>query len=173
MKVFISGGCKNGKSMFAQRVAKKLAGDGPLYYVATMIPSDDEDRARIARHISERDGWGFDTIECGKDIMSALSGADKNGTFLVDSVTALVLNEMDDTDYGKKCASELLEFAGSVNNVVFVSDFIYSDAVTYDDFTETFREALAECDKTLADICESVVEVSVCNKIYHKGEVWE
>ena len=138
-----------------------------------MIPCDDEDRARIARHLREREGWGFQTIECGKDILSALSDVDKNGTFLVDSVTALVMNEMSETDYGKKCASELLEFALSVKNVVFVSDFIYSDAELYDDFTETFREALAECDRTLAEVCESVVEVSACNKIYHKGEIWE
>ncbi len=173
MKVFISGGCKNGKSLFAQRVARTIAGDGPLYYVATMIPSDDEDRARIARHLRERDGWGFKTIECGKDILTALDGADKKGTFLVDSVTALVMNEMGETDYGKKCANDLKEFAMNVENAVFVSDFIYSDAEQYDDFTETFRQALAECDRTLAELSDSVVEVSAGNKIYHKGENWE
>ena len=41
MKIFISGGCKNGKSSFAQDIAKKLAGNSKLYYVATMIPRDD------------------------------------------------------------------------------------------------------------------------------------
>ena len=48
MSTYISGGCKNGKSFYAQRVAK--AGGAPLYYVATMIPRDDEDRARVLRH---------------------------------------------------------------------------------------------------------------------------
>ena len=56
MNVFISGGAKNGKSMFAQRAAKEMAEEkgAPLYYVATMIPHDEEDEARIARHIRER-----------------------------------------------------------------------------------------------------------------------
>ena len=61
MNVFISGGAKNGKSMFAQRAAKEMAEEkgARLYYVATMIPHDEEDEARIARHIREREGWGF------------------------------------------------------------------------------------------------------------------
>ena len=65
MNVFISGGCKNGKSMYAQKIARDMAEaqQVPLYYLATMIPVDAEDRARISRHLSEREGWGFETIE--------------------------------------------------------------------------------------------------------------
>lgn len=60
MNIFISGGCKNGKSYYAQRRAKDMAENAgvPLYYIATMIPHDEEDRIRIRRHLSERDGWG-------------------------------------------------------------------------------------------------------------------
>ena len=73
----------------------------PLYYLATMIPTDDEDRARIRRHLSEREGWGFDTIEQGRNICEALIGStlsgekvSPGGVFLLDSVTALLSNEM-------------------------------------------------------------------------------
>ena len=40
MNVFISGGAKNGKSMFAQRAAKEMAEEkgARLYYVATVRP---------------------------------------------------------------------------------------------------------------------------------------
>ena len=69
MTIFLSGGCKNGKSTLAQHAAKKLAGDGPLYYIATMIPHDEEDEARIRRHVAERDGMGFITLEQGTDIL--------------------------------------------------------------------------------------------------------
>ncbi len=70
MNYFISGGCKNGKSFHAQRIAKEMAEKTgkPLYYLATMEPHDAEDDARIARHIKERDGWGFTTIERATDI---------------------------------------------------------------------------------------------------------
>ena len=62
MRIFITGGCKNGKSYYAQTLAKAQQGL-PLYYVATMEPRDEEDRLRIARHLKEREGWGFVTVE--------------------------------------------------------------------------------------------------------------
>ena len=77
MNVFISGGAKNGKSSYAQDLAVQMAKEKkcPLYYVATMIPHDDEDRARIERHRRDRNGMGFRTIECGRDIDRELCDA--------------------------------------------------------------------------------------------------
>ncbi|NLL63268.1 MAG: adenosylcobinamide kinase/adenosylcobinamide-phosphate guanylyltransferase [Ruminococcaceae bacterium] len=176
MNVFISGGCKNGKSMFAQQIAKKFG--TPLYYIATMIPYDEEDEKRIRRHQKEREGWGFETIECPTNILNVLDG--RNGTFLLDSVTALLLNEMYENASGEadfiaveRVAKELTEFIHKADNVVLVSDYIYSDAEKFLEFTENYRKALAFIDKTLAKECDLVVEVCVGNKIYHKGEMWE
>ena len=59
-----------------------------------MIPHDREDHARIARHLREREGWGFTTLECGKDITNCIIDKNINGSFLFDSVTALLANEM-------------------------------------------------------------------------------
>ena len=96
MNVLISGGAKNGKSLYAQQIASDLADCGPLYYIATMIPRDEEDRARIKRHISEREGWGFTTIEQGKGIAELIrrEDVDLKGSFLLDRVTAVLENEM-------------------------------------------------------------------------------
>ena len=150
MNVFISGGCKNGKSFHAQKLAREMAAeqDLPLYYLATMIPVDDEDRARIKRHLSERDGWGFDTIEQGTDICACLSSrtlsgnaVSASGVFLLDSVTALLSNEMfppdgsPDMEAPERLAKQLAAFARLTGNTVFVSDYIYSDAFIYDPLT--------------------------------------
>lgn len=172
MNVFISGGCKNGKSYYAQRNAKEQAeaSGRPLYYIATMIPHDEEDHARIRRHISERDGWGFETIECGKRITDIIKDEtiDNDGVFLLDSVTALLGNEMFDDEgcYDPEAAqrvkNELLEFAAASGNTVFVSDYIYSDA-SQSEFSETveaYRRGLAEADRALAAVCDSVIEIS-------------
>lgn len=201
MNVFISGGCKNGKSMYAQNIARNMAQSRnvPLYYVATMIPTDDEDRARIKRHLSERDGWGFETIEQGRRICDALKAAaspdggrncpgtadaqvkgtadgqgkgdaavtvNPEGAFLLDSVTALLSNEMFlpdgtvDFGAGERVAEELVRFAQQTGNTVFVSDYIYSDGQVFDSYTESYRKALAFIDRRLAEVCDSVIEVS-------------
>jgi len=175
MNYFISGGCKNGKSYYAQQVAKDMAAKKgvPLYYLATMIPVDDEDKARIKRHLGEREGWGFETIEQGLDICKCLQGqtlsgqpVDPSGVFLLDSVTALLMNEMFrldgtiDLDAANRLAVELLEFANKTGNTVFVSDYLYSDASLYEELTEEYRKGLAMLDRTLAKACDQVIEVA-------------
>ena len=70
MTVFISGGAKCGKSSLAQDLSVALAKGGKHYYVATMIPSGAEDYDRIRQHIADRDGLGFETVECFKNIMA-------------------------------------------------------------------------------------------------------
>ena len=94
MRVFISGGCKNGKSTFAQKFAKNQAINSKLYYIATMISSDIEDDERIKCHRQEREGWGFTTIEQPRNIEDILLKCDSDGSFLLDSLTALLANEM-------------------------------------------------------------------------------
>ena len=181
MTVFVSGGAKNGKSGFAQRLAVKLAAGGPLYYAATMRPSDGEDLARIARHVADRAGLGFETLECPCRILSCIDRADPAGTFLLDSVTALLMNELfpdparPDMDPGApaRCARELTEFVGRVKNAVVVSDYIYSDAADYDEVTETFRRGLAQIDRALAAACGTVVEIASGVPVIHKGRLPE
>ena len=172
MSTFISGGCKNGKSYYAQRIAR--ASGAPLYYVATMIPHDEEDEARIHRHRREREGWGFVTLECGSNILACLERADARGSFLLDSVTALLSNEMFpagsmDPTAPERLAGELCEFVRRAPRTVLVSDFIYSDAMLYDDGTEAYRRGLARIDRALAAVCDNVLEVVSGQVIVHKG----
>ena len=172
MSTYISGGCKNGKSYYAQRVAR--AGGKPLYYIATMIPHDDEDLARIRRHRNERAGWGFETLECGRDILRCLDRADPKGSFLLDSVTALLSNEMFtadgvDSDAPRRIAEALERFVGRAPNTVMVSDYIFSDALIYDDLTEAYRRGLADIDRRMAARCDNVIEVVGGQFTVHKG----
>lgn len=177
MNVYISGGCKNGKSDFAQAAAIKLANGGKRYYVATMVPQDAEDRARIRLHQTSRAGMGFETLEAGQNLLSCLNEADSNAVFLLDSVTALLQNEMfpknSQVPAGpgapQRCLDSLLAFAGTVRDAVFVSDFIYSDAFLYDACTEAYRRALAMLDRALAETCDTVIELCAGIPIVYKG----
>lgn len=179
MTCFISGGAKCGKSLLAQDLTVALTEGGKHYYVATLIPTGNEDDERIRRHLADRDGMGFETVECFRNIMDCLKTADANGAFLVDSVTSLIQNalfpieknyEMD-MDSANRCADELVQFAKTVRNAVFVSDYIYSDAQRYSESTEAYRKCLADIDRRLVAVCDTVIEVSSGQLTIHKGEM--
>ena len=74
-----------------------------------------------------------------------------------------------DRGAGERCARELTEFARSVGNAVFVSDYIFGDEPEYDSTTELFRRSLAGIDRALAAACGTVVEVTAGNVVIHKG----
>lgn len=150
-------------------------GEGPLYYIATMQPVDEEDRIRIRRHCQEREGWGFTTIEQGMNLCAM--EADRKGSFLVDSVTALLANVMFppsgeiDPQAAEKVAKDLVRFAQEADHVVFVSDNLFSDARNYDALTEDYRRGLAFVDHALAAVCEQVIEMSFGQVLMVKGGV--
>lgn len=186
MTIFISGGCKNGKSTIAEDCCVALADGGPLYYLATMKAFDEEDRNRIARHRASRAGKGFHTIEQPLHIDRAADGVDgANGTFILDSVTALMINELysfpeegeafqdfgADPEAGNRVAAELVALCGKVKNIVFVSDYIYSEADAYNKYTDEFLRALATADKALAKHCDAVAEVCLGNINMIKGSL--
>ena len=181
MKIFISGGCKNGKSFYAQHLAKALAETQhtALYYIATMKPVDAEDNERILTHKCEREGWGFTTIEQPFDIEKILDRCEFGGSFLLDSLTALLANEMflpggEVYEYATgKITNALLEVLTSIRNIVIVSDYIYSDAIKYCVMTEKYRKSLAQIDCLTARSCDIVLEAGYSNIIVHKGsEIW-
>jgi len=179
MTVFLSGGAKCGKSSLAQDLTVALSGDGKHYYVATLIPGGSEDDDRIRRHLADRAGLGFETVECFRNIMECLDSADREGAFLVDSVTSLVQNALFpaeknyamDVKAAHRCADELITFAHTVRHAVFVSDYIYADGVRYSESTEAYRKCLADIDRRLAKVCDTVIEVSAGQPIIYKGEL--
>ena len=174
MRIFISGGCKNGKSYHAQRLAKGQQTKA-LYYIATMRPADPEDDERLARHRQERLGWGFTTIEQPANIEKILQKCDRDGSFLLDSLTALLANEMflPNGNVNERAAAKitdgLTQILNSVANIVVVSDDIYHDAAFYDPLTESYRQSLAHIDRSAARICDAVLEVVYTHAVIHSG----
>lgn len=76
-----------------------------------------------------------------------------------------------DLEAANRCAGELVEFAHTVRHAVFVSDYIYSDAEAFSESTEMYRKCLASIDRRLAQICDTVIEVSAGQSIVYKGEI--
>lgn len=165
MTIFISGGCKNGKSTYALKQALQLAGQGPRYYIATLDPKDDEQLACVKVHREARKGKGFITFESPVSLPACPEGADPCGVFLLDSVTALLFNEMFssggnmDPSAPERIIESLDRFLDTVKHAVLVSDYIYSDGMGYAPVTEAYARGLAQVDRFLTQKCERVVEI--------------
>lgn len=59
---FVLGGARSGKSDYALELARQLAGDDPVLFIATAQAGDDEMAERITRHRTERPGH-WQTLE--------------------------------------------------------------------------------------------------------------
>jgi adenosylcobinamide kinase/adenosylcobinamide-phosphate guanylyltransferase len=91
--VLVGGGARSGKSRFAMERAMQLGRNG--VFIATAEGSDEEMRARIARHREER-GERLRTIEAPLDLASAIVGVFENDlgadVILVDCLTLWLSN---------------------------------------------------------------------------------
>lgn len=176
MIVYISGGCKNGKSTIAENIASNLKQKSlPFYYIATMKPVDKEDEIRIKNHKKSRQHLGFETIEILENIKNLENMCNINGTFLIDSTTALLANEMFknnniNLDAYKKVCEDIVYIIKKLKNVVIVSDYIYSDCINYDNVTNVYKKGLAFIDKNCAKEADVLIEVCYNNIIIHKGK---
>ena len=146
---------------------------GNLYYVATMNPYDLEDLKRIENHLKEREGYGFNTIEETIDMGKVSKLVQKNDTVLIDSVTSLVTNYMfQGKDFFKEVSDDILsgilEIINVAGDVVIVSDYLFSDSIQYDCYTESFRKEIGIINRKLAELADIVIECSYGNIIYHK-----
>ncbi|MDD7652441.1 MAG: bifunctional adenosylcobinamide kinase/adenosylcobinamide-phosphate guanylyltransferase [Candidatus Faecousia sp.] len=172
MRILLLGGSKSGKSGLAQTLTRNLAAGGPMIYWATMEPVDDEDRARIQKHLEDRAGWGFETVERGRDLTGALPLA-PGASVLLDSVTALLANEMfgANLDEGapNRAAGALLEVSRQAAHLVCVCDDLFRDAGRYDSWTECYRRGLAQICRRLAREFDLVCEVTAGIVKAHKG----
>ncbi len=70
--ILVTGGARSGKSSYAEARVSQIG--GRTLYIATAIPFDDEMRARIKKHQSDRpDHW--DTYEGYEDLPAMISGS--------------------------------------------------------------------------------------------------
>ena len=154
MRILLTGGSKSGKSTAAQRLCRHLAAGAPLYYWATMTPRDSEDHQRVLRHIADREGWGFRTIERSTGLAAALPDIDRSGAVLLDSVTAALSEAMFGPEFDANAAAtvtaELLAVSRYPAHFVCVCDDLWRGGEDYPDWTEVYVRGLAHVCRALA-----------------------
>lgn len=85
---FLIGGARSGKSSLAVDIGRRH--DGPVVFVATAQPFDDDMRSRIEAHRDDRPGWP--TVEAPLDLAAAVHGASPSALMIVDCLTVWVGN---------------------------------------------------------------------------------
>ena len=193
MNYLIIGGSKSGKSEASEKIALTLSREtksmiwcesltqrrsvsrvslDKVIYIATMKPYDKEDEERIKKHIQNRVGLNFTTLEVQRNLHEIVNNIKSDDTVLLDSITSLLTNEM---FIGNEIINNpsinilngLKQIIKKAKNTVVVSDYIFNDAIEYDEITEKFKRELAIINKELAKSCENVIECSFGNVKYH------
>ena len=120
-------------------------------------------KARVEKHKAMRAGKNFITIEREKN----LSGLKitKNSSVLVESLTTWLANEIftgengnENENHELKIFDEIQILKSKCENLILVSDDIFSDGIIYDEATEFYRKTLASLMIKIAEIANEVIE---------------
>ena len=161
MITLISGGSGSGKSEFAENKALSL-NKGKLFYIATMYPYDEECKKKITRHLNLRKDKNFKTIECYTNLNSLKFP--KKSTVLLDCISNIIANEMYNDEGAKEnTVIEILKGIKSISqqcdNLIVVTNEIYSDGLEYDKETERYIQYSAEICNEISKMATEVIEV--------------
>lgn len=200
MFVLVTGGSGSGKSEYAEGRVLKF-GDEKRYYIATMMCFDKESQKRVERHRKMRAGKGFETVERylnlkdlelpeareedetatafdqSQEKMTGQAGKKKEGiTVLLECMSNLTANEVfDPAGSGVGAAQEIKtgidRLIGTCDNLVVVTNELFSDGISYDPETEKYLQVLGEVNCYMAELADEVVEVVYGIPVYHKGGV--
>ena len=146
MITLVLGGARSGKSA----VAERLAGPGPVTYVATGLAADMPER--VAAHRARRPA-AWTTVE-SQDLLGAL--APLQGTVLVDSLTAwVVAADGFSVDVDALCGA----LAAHDGDVVVVSDEVGLGVHPSTEAGRSFRDALGVVNQAVAAAAGDVLLV--------------
>jgi adenosylcobinamide kinase / adenosylcobinamide-phosphate guanylyltransferase len=163
----IVGGARSGKSRLAEKMC--YISGLPRSYIATAEAWDNEMRARIAQHITDR-GADWTTIETPRDLVGALARA--KGVVLIDCATLWLTNVMlaeDDIDTETtRLIAALQAYPGPV---IIVSNEVGWGIVPDNRLARDFRDAQGRLNQRLAEIADTVVGVMAGLPLVLKGQL--
>lgn len=148
----VLGGARSGKSAVAERRAARLAGDGPVTYLATAAVADDDAdfAARVATHRDRRPAT-WTTVETGADLVAHLDAT--AGVVLVDSLGTWVAAHPDLDADGAGLADAL---ARRSDPTVVVAEEVGLGLHPTTEVGRRFRDVLGEVNRQVADVADPV-----------------
>ena len=170
MLTLVLGGAASGKSEYAESLV--LQTTGPRFYLATMQVWDAECAARVEKHRRMRAEKRFETVECPLHLNAVRLPA--RGTALLEDLGNLTANELyDPAGAGENAAGAILtgldSLAAQCENLIVVSNEVFSGGADYAGDTERYLLALARVNNAFAARADRVVRVVCGIPVYYKG----
>ena len=166
MLVLVYGGSGSGKSEIAEDYCLNLRKDSShkMIYLATMEPFGKEARERIKRHRDLRKDKGFVTIEKTCDINEI--EVKKDDIILLECMSNLVANEfftknLNNEEVVKKISHDIKNLSDRVENLIIVSNDIFSSGEESGEETYEYMKALGEINRNIAKQADEVYEAIV------------
>lgn len=178
MLTLVSGGSASGKSEFAESLVVNSDCEN-RWYLATMLPYDEECHRRIARHRQMRAKKGFETLEVPYALQQLeLTEPMQSGCALLECMSNLVANELFcPQGSGEQTEEAILRgverLVSGCAQVVIVTNELFSDGMQYDPSTEHYLRILGRINCRLAQMADRVYEVVAGIAIPWKGEKQE
>ena len=162
--ILITGGCRSGKSAFAQRIAEALP--GPRIYIATAPVTDPEMEERVRKHREARYGRGWRTVEEGIDLAGAIRRSDTSRVLLVDCLTLWISNLLYETEKRGEALTEevvadrcreVIDACGSIGGtVILVTNELGMGIVPENETARRFRDTAGRGNQEIAAAADRV-----------------
>jgi len=156
---FVIGGCRSGKSGYAQGLAEKIP--GRKLYLATCVPRDEEMHARVQSHQQQR-GAGWETLEEPVKLAAALKRKGEDyGVILVDCLTLWISNILLSTRGKPGLEKECKELVKILETpecpVILVSNEVGTGIVPENDLARLYRDEAGRVNQKIAAVADRVV----------------
>lgn len=157
--LLITGGARSGKSRYA--LARAEAAGPRVLFVATGVVTDEEMRARIARHRAERPA-GWTTLELRHGVAPAVRAAAPRHTLvLLEDLASLVSNLLIERSADEQLVSaetdELVALAREGRPVIVVTNEVGLGVVPPSELGRRFRDLLGLANQRVAAAADEVV----------------
>ena len=165
MMILVTGKNNSGKSLFAERLSVHFS--EKRYYIATMRPYGSKGAARVQKHILQREGMGFITLELPCSIASAPIPA--GAAVLLEDVSNLLSNAMFEKGRSECSVFEdILSLCHRTDHLIAVTIIGFENG-SYNDETGQYINSLENLNRRLAHCADIVIEMRNGTPLLKKG----
>ena len=163
MITYIYGGVSSGKSEYAEEL---ISGEfNKKIYLATMENAGEHAGKRVEKHLLQREGKGFFTVEEPREIKDL--NVDEDDNILLEDLTNLLSNNLFNEaglknnfkEITEEIFSDIITLKSRCNSVFIVGNDIFSTKRNQSKELDAFIDCLFSLHKKIIEVADSVVEV--------------